>query len=93
MSPKIIKSETSWSINYEHNEFKVLFSPFRIEHRVQGELVMTLNDKDSLYFEASTGINADTCLGPSIDLSDSYPNDFIKNQTSNYPSYATSIDY
>jgi len=54
---------------------------------------MTLNDKDSLYFEASTGVNADTCLGPSIDLSDSFPKGFIRNQTSNYPSYATSIDY
>lgn len=54
---------------------------------------MTLNDKDSLYFEASTGKNADTCIGPSIDMSDTFPRDFNRNSTSNYPSYATSIDY
>ncbi len=54
---------------------------------------MTLNDKDSLYFEASTGKNAGTCLGPSIDMSETFPRDFNRAQTSNYPSYATSIDY
>ena len=37
------------------------FSPFRVFQYVQGELVMTLNDGDTLYFENSTGLNADVC--------------------------------
>jgi hypothetical protein len=39
----------------------VQFSPFRVFQYVQGELVMTLNDGDTLYFEKSTGLNADVC--------------------------------
>jgi mannosyl-oligosaccharide alpha-1,3-glucosidase len=33
-----------------------------VQSFVDNELVMTLNENDSLYFEKSTGKNEDTCI-------------------------------
>jgi hypothetical protein len=41
--------------------FRLQFAPFRIQNFVDGNLVMTINDNDTLYFEASTGKNANIC--------------------------------
>jgi hypothetical protein len=46
----------------EGTKFIVSFSPFRIESYVENQLVVTLNENDTLYFEQSTGKNSDTCL-------------------------------
>lgn len=45
----------------ENGKFVVSFAPFRIQSYVGETLVMTLNEQDTLYFEKSTGVNADTC--------------------------------
>jgi hypothetical protein len=51
----------------EGTYFIVNFSPFRIESYVDNQLVVTLNENDTLYFEQSTGKNADTCLSAQSD--------------------------
>lgn len=51
---------------------------------------MTLNDKDSLYFEASTGKNSTVCLPDDSLLKKIYKRMI---STNNYPSYGTQIDY
>lgn len=44
------------------NFFVVKFSPFRVESFVDDELVMTLNENDTLYFEKSVGHQDDICM-------------------------------
>ena len=47
--------------NDKTSVFKLQFVPFRIQNFVDGNLVMTINDHDTLYFEASTGKNNNVC--------------------------------
>lgn len=92
--PKCDWSVGKCILSDQDHDFNIWVSPFRIEHYYEDELVMTLNDGDSLYFESSTGVNDYTCLASSqTDFSWAYPSNFVRNQTTDCPSYATSIDY
>ncbi len=45
------------SRDIEGTYFKIQLDPFRIRSYVNHELVMTLNENDTLYFEKSTGLH------------------------------------
>jgi hypothetical protein len=66
--------------------FRLQFSPFRVENFVDGKLVVTINDQDTLYFEANTGKNEDQCAVASIG---SYFFDWWPFKSATYPNYNT----
>ena len=63
MIPQIInKSDTEVTFTADgKTTFRLQYSPFRIENYVDGKLVVTVNDQDTLYFEANTGKNENVC--------------------------------
>ena len=48
---------TPYSRDIDGTYFQIQLDPFRIRSYVNNELVMTLNENDTLYFEKSTGLH------------------------------------
>ena len=63
VEPRILdQSDNEVSFTTDGNSvFRLQFQPFRIQNYVDGKLVVTVNDQDTLYFEANTGKNLDKC--------------------------------
>ena len=53
---------TPFSRDIDGTYFQIQIEPFRIRSYVNGELALTLNEGDTLYFEKSTGLHNETCL-------------------------------
>lgn len=88
VKPKVIL-QTENDITFtadDQSVFRLQFEPFRIENYVDGKLVVTVNDQDTLYFEANTGKNEDQCATTSFF-------EFWPFKTTSYPNYNTQIDY
>ena len=85
----IIVSKNENQIVFTHDEssvFRLQFAPFRIQNFVDGNLVMTINDNDTLYFEASTGKNANVCGLQKHPYTDFFKTNVLKQSV--YPDYS-----